>query len=756
MTAALYALGAAIIATLATRAWLVDKDAPGRKAFMGMGWSLALTYLLFALSFLPNMSVLRPMFTVTGSLVPAYFFACTTALFSSSERDTVLAKRLISLSWLWGPTVVTLHFLYWPDSYRSSPPEILTGVAAGGVLLLALWRIYQAREAVSLPVQRTRITWLLRLSVIAIVLTGIEWFVRNTQPEVDRGSLAFLERGLALQGAIPPVSALCTSAVAYFLYHSMLQYRIVALRQLLSRLSVVLVSAGVLLFAFAIALKWVAITRFPLHSGFTLFLVSALFLSSYDTLRSPLRKLTSRWINPNSQALDEATDLLLHELPSVLGAQMLSDTLVDRIYNSGRVREVGVYLFDPAFGACRLMSHRSELGHQDAESPLEIIALHPFAEAFSPDIRWLSTQPGTRPQNRASDSQRSLMRTMPAELCLAISSRRTVLGWISIRDIEGSDGFIAEEIQAFNAVTDLTGRLLANIEDFKQLQEQRHLAMLGTMSAGLAHEIRNPLAGLKGAAQYLEGEPLNEDAREMLEVIVEETTRLNTVVTQFLNYARPFALKLAEHDLNSLIERTMNLLKVEGLPEDIEIVFEPAQDLHLSMLDADRVVQVLLNLMQNALQALEGSGRLSIHTANRRLPGGEYAVEVQITDDGPGIRSEDQEQIFTPFFTTRPRGTGLGLPLSRRMVDAHGGTLTVRSTPGHGASFTVTLPVQRSRQPSTPVGTPSESSTSGSTSITGSMSSTGSSAKGSSSTSATGTGPIPGTALEESTGRLST
>jgi nitrogen-specific signal transduction histidine kinase len=217
------------------------------------------------------------------------------------------------------------------------------------------------------------------------------------------------------------------------------------------------------------------------------------------------------------------------------------------------------------------------------------------------------------------------------------------------------------------------------------------------MAAGLAHEIRNPLGAIKASAQFLSepgGESASGQSREFLDIIVEEVDRLNRVVSSFLDYARPGAAPPAEAvDVNATVHRTLLFVAPELTP-GIEVEEELAPDLPRVRIDPERLRQVLLNLAQNAAQAMEGKGRLAMRT--RVVPGqtGEgarRAVEVQVQDTGPGIPERIQRSLFVPFVTTKERGTGLGLAISQRIVMAAGGTITARSTPG-GATFVVRLP----------------------------------------------------------------
>jgi signal transduction histidine kinase len=217
------------------------------------------------------------------------------------------------------------------------------------------------------------------------------------------------------------------------------------------------------------------------------------------------------------------------------------------------------------------------------------------------------------------------------------------------------------------------------------------------MAAGLAHEIRNPLGAIKGAAQCLDPKRLPGEDGEFLGVIVEEVNRLNGVVTAFLDYARPLKQSFGPTDLNEVVTRTMRLIQ-NDVPKQIELAVQ--LDLTVARVDADaeQLKQVLINLVQNAVQAIgEVGGRITVGTVKMdrfgefRGPMNDF-VELVVSDTGPGIPLDQQHHIFVPFFTTKEKGTGLGLAICQRIVKNHGGSIAVHSKPGEGCRFVIRLP----------------------------------------------------------------
>lgn len=224
------------------------------------------------------------------------------------------------------------------------------------------------------------------------------------------------------------------------------------------------------------------------------------------------------------------------------------------------------------------------------------------------------------------------------------------------------------------------------------MRRSERLAALGQLTAGLAHELRNPLGTMKASAEILlqRIDPSEEIPREMAGYIASEVDRTNSLITRFLDFARPVQLRMAPVDVNALLDRTVEYLsrQTPGSPPPLHKNYDPA--LPLISADAELLERVFFNLLQNALQASPEDATVTIKT--RHAAG---VVEVAVLDRGAGIRPEDLEQIFNPFFTTKAGGVGLGLAICAKIVDEHGGSIRVESELGRGSTFLVTLPISR-------------------------------------------------------------
>lgn len=224
-----------------------------------------------------------------------------------------------------------------------------------------------------------------------------------------------------------------------------------------------------------------------------------------------------------------------------------------------------------------------------------------------------------------------------------------------------------------------------------QMSRAEHFATLGELATGLAHEIRNPLAGIAGVIEIVGRDlPASSPAKTVVKEVRQEITQINRILTDLLETARPSAPEIRSSDLNTTVEHAVMLARQQVLSKPIQIEFTAGQNLPEVEHDSDQIHQVLLNLLLNAVQAIEGSGLVRVAVFEQ----GDAAV-VTVSDTGRGIPGEHLPNIFRPFYTTKGNGTGLGLSLARRIVEEHHGRIEVTSSLGKGTTFTVTLPVRQ-------------------------------------------------------------
>lgn len=251
----------------------------------------------------------------------------------------------------------------------------------------------------------------------------------------------------------------------------------------------------------------------------------------------------------------------------------------------------------------------------------------------------------------------------------------------------------------FNTMVDqleLANKKLAEVHEAELLRAGK-LASLGELAAGLVHEMKNPLSGISAATQVLAEQLEDTDPRrEIMQEMIVQVERLNKTLTDLLSFAKPRAPQLMPVNVNEMVQNAILLTRSQAEKQKVQIVEKYAEGatdrspLPLINLDQEQMKQVLLNLILNAFQAMPTGGTLTIATKNMN----NRSIDIEIQDTGKGITAENLDKIFTPFFTTRAKGTGLGLPVSKKIVEMHGGTLEVESEINKGTVFTIHLPLQ--------------------------------------------------------------
>ncbi len=260
--------------------------------------------------------------------------------------------------------------------------------------------------------------------------------------------------------------------------------------------------------------------------------------------------------------------------------------------------------------------------------------------------------------------------------------------------IGGLTGVLADHERVQRRKVEETARKLSEVyaqlqSSFEQLRRADRLSALGELSAGLAHEIRNPLGSIEGAVQILLRPSLPPETKEEFGHLAQkEVDRLKGLLTNFLDFARPQAPKRALAEPAALLESVARLVTETAKMSRVQLQIEAAANVSAVYVDVEQIKQVLLNLVINAIQAMPAGGQVTL-TAARKAE----SVSLEVRDEGVGIPPEDLERVFNPFVTTRPDGTGLGLSIAYQIVNQHGGHIAARRNPERGMTFTVTLPI---------------------------------------------------------------
>lgn len=247
----------------------------------------------------------------------------------------------------------------------------------------------------------------------------------------------------------------------------------------------------------------------------------------------------------------------------------------------------------------------------------------------------------------------------------------------------------------------ITARANERFKLEEQLNQAERLAALGEMIAGVSHEIRNPLGIIRSTAEFLDSRMRDEKNKRFSSIIVEESTRLNDILTEFLDFARPKDLRPTKCKIETILDKNLQVMEAEcqRLGIDVERQYDTGD--YTLEADDDLLYRAFVNIFANSIQAMPQGGKLIVQTGILNGKNGAAQMELQVHDTGPGIPKEAIKKIFNPFFTTREKGTGLGLAIVQTIIDNHGGEIEVVSREGHGTSVIIRLPL---RQPATNAG----------------------------------------------------
>jgi two-component system NtrC family sensor kinase len=253
--------------------------------------------------------------------------------------------------------------------------------------------------------------------------------------------------------------------------------------------------------------------------------------------------------------------------------------------------------------------------------------------------------------------------------------------------------------EAFNSLLSKLERARRRVEryHYEQMKRADRLASIGEMAAGIAHEIKNPLAGIAGVIQVLRRDMANDDPkRAVLDEVLSQVERMDKAVRNLLSFARPPEPRVSLVDVNDLIGKLLDFLEPQFAKTGITAERKLAPGLPWLVLDPDLLQQALLNISLNAIKAMPGGGKVTVETRfEMPAEGKPGSVKIVISDTGEGIPPENLGRIFSPFYTTRQQGTGLGLSITQRIVEQHNGEISVESRPGRGSDFTISLPFRQ-------------------------------------------------------------
>jgi len=508
---------------------------------------------------------------------------------------------------------------------------------------------------------------------------------------------------------LPPIGAVLAIVFLFVLAESVTRARLADIYELAGRL---LVSTALAFCLAAIFYLFVMVIGGFETMYLNAVLAAIVFLVLFEPLQTEVERRIHQFFFRERYDLETSVAELRNRLAHVLEIEEMSETLMQGLDRSHRVTTAALYMRDQDGDGFDLV------GSFGAAVPkrVESLGSRPLLDRLEKQAS-LSLEEVAREANNSDAAVQAAAEALGAlkdSVALAVRGEQEgVVALLFAADDRVREAFAPEEVALLETIAAQIGVVVANSRVYSRMKERDRLAALGSMAAGLAHEVKNPLGAIKGAAQLLEEVGAAADdpaAREFVGIILEEANRLDRVVGSFLDYARPHAGNPIPLDLNAAVRRTVQILSSQITDGAVDVQQDLTEPLPHTRMDPEKFRQVLMNLMQNAIQAMDGQGKITVTTSVRRAARGRIAgtdgasiarrslveetelVEVSVRDTGPGIAPKVLRNLFIPFFTTKAQGTGLGLAISQAIVQNAGGTIEVHSQPGDGTTFTIVLP----------------------------------------------------------------
>jgi signal transduction histidine kinase len=646
--------------------------------FGGVAADMGLWYLAQSFYGLFQATVWARVTAVLAILLPQFILHFFEAIVPRRDGSSSLLLRVA------GALAIPMLLLAFSPQHKSSVVRVTIFLYAFGLLAAGLWALAIRGQQSGSRATKRRVSFLVVIGALAasFSLADFLWFI----------------------GAeLPPVGAVLSIVFLFLLAESLRRERLLDLYEMVGRLMVSTALAFLLAGIFYVFVTYLG--RFN-----TIYLNAILSAIVILVLFEPLRL----WVEAQIQAVffRERLDLQTavadarRTLVHVLETDELGQVVLTAVERSRHATSAALYLldkggtgFDLAAGFGAEVPARIELA--TARSLLDYAIKGPvILEQVAREVneRRAAGQTVEASAAQAVVASAAVLGPLREGLVLGIRAESGELaGLLVIADDRARDAYSHEEVTLFESLAAQAGVVIQNSLVYQRLQERDRLAAIGQMAARLAHEVKNPLGAIKGAAQLL-AEPspgaaeIDASSREFLGIILEEVDRLDRVVGSVLDYARPTKGNPAPVDVNGVVRRTAQILSSDR-DDDVSLDLDLAEDLPRIRVDAEQLRQVLMNLVRNATQAMNGRGRVVLGTRSR--PGqrsqGSW-VELRVTDSGPGISQKVLNNLFVPFYTTKNQGTGLGLAISQRLVQSAGGTIEVNTHEGAGTTFTVVLP----------------------------------------------------------------
>jgi signal transduction histidine kinase len=434
---------------------------------------------------------------------------------------------------------------------------------------------------------------------------------------------------------------------------------------------------------------------------FSIAILCIIFIASYffPQVKVKAERTIEQYIFKNKFDYKKTISDLSRAMVSILNINELCRKIITTTTEAMQVKTANIFILDE-----EEMSYK--LYESIGVNENKVVSLYPKDDPF---FTWLERhdeifvreEMERYSANAEARKAAERLKEMDGELCIPLVTKKKLIGIINLGMKGKGEMYTHEDVELLTTMSNQATVALENArlyEDLSrakiQMQRADRLASLGTLTAGLAHEIRNPLVAIKTFTQLLPERFDDSEFREhFLSVTAGEVDRIASLVTELLDFARPSQPKLNREDLNQIVEKMMLLVDTESHKKNVHIIKDFNDFLPPVVLDREQIKQVLLNILLNAVDATPEDGTIFVETAPIKKNGSLEYVQIVIKDTGRGIPDEDLDKVFTPFFTTKHEGSGLGLAISHQIVQEHHGNIEVESTKNQGTTFRINLPV---------------------------------------------------------------
>jgi len=434
---------------------------------------------------------------------------------------------------------------------------------------------------------------------------------------------------------------------------------------------------------------------------FSIFILAAIVIAAYFFPKVKVRaeKTVEQFIFKNKYDYKKTISDLSKVMVSILNTNDLCKEIITTTTDAMMVEKVSIYIFDEEKGFYELyesigLKKEEMVSSYHKEDPIfrwieehKEIFIREELERYTTNAEVLAVA--------------GIMRQMESEICIPLITKQKLIGIINLGKKGRGEMYNHEDLELLTTLSNQAAIAIENATLYEnlskakvQMQRADRLASLGTLTAGLAHEIRNPLVAIKTFTQLLPGRFDDDEFRNhFLNVTAGEVDRISSLVNELLEFARPSQPNLNKEDLNQIVEKMLLLVATESRKKNLQIIREFHEYLPPVVMDKEQMKQVFLNILLNAIDATPENGTITVGTKLVERNGYQDFAQIIVRDTGKGIPKEDLDRIFTPFYTTKHQGSGLGLSISHQIVQEHHGSIEVKSEEGKGTTFYVNLSI---------------------------------------------------------------